>query len=103
MPVDLHTAGAMAVDPLDAPSHKTTPFERRFEAYDFNGGYVFLVVLWIATLHSTNQAPLTQHLYLALSTTVCIAGPDFAIAAGCTRMSTGYEILSRNQTKLFEL
>jgi hypothetical protein len=41
VPVDLHTgAGAMAVDPLDAPSHKTTPFERRFEAYDFNGGYV---------------------------------------------------------------
>lgn len=53
---------------------KTTPFERRFNPYDFNGG-----------------------------TTVVIAGEDYAIAAGCTRMSTGYEILSRNQTKLFEL
>eukprot|EP01041_Mallomonas_annulata_P004013 gene4013-7992_t len=53
---------------------KTTPFERRFSPYDFNGG-----------------------------TTVVIAGSDFAIAAGCTRMSTGYEIQSRNQTKLFEL
>lgn len=55
-------------------SVKTTPFERRFNPYDFNGG-----------------------------TTVALAGEDYAIAAGCTRMSTGYEILSRNQTKLFEL
>jgi 20S proteasome subunit beta 6 len=53
---------------------KTTPFERRFNPYDFNGG-----------------------------TTVVIAGDDYAIAAGCTRMSTGYEILSRTQSKLFGL
>lgn len=53
---------------------KTTPLERRFSPYDFNGG-----------------------------TTVVIAGDDYAIAAGCTRMSSGYEILSRDQTKLFEL
>jgi len=53
---------------------KTTPYERRFNPYDFNGG-----------------------------TNVVLAGPDFAIAAGCTRMSTGYEILSRDQTKLFNL
>jgi hypothetical protein len=39
---------------------KTVPYERRFEAYDFNGG-----------------------------TTICISGEDFAIAAGCTRMTTG--------------
>lgn len=56
----------------DAP--KTTPFERAFSPYDFNGG-----------------------------TTVVIAGKDYAIAAGCTRMSTGYEILSRGQSKLFSL
>lgn len=36
-------------------------------------------------------------------TTVVIAGDDYAIAAGCTRMSSGYEILSRDQKKLFEL
>ena len=53
---------------------KTTPYERRFNPYDFNGG-----------------------------TNVVLAGDDFAVAAGCTRMSTGYEILSRNQTKLFNL
>eukprot|EP01035_Chromulina_nebulosa_P019625 gene19625-25535_t len=57
---------------LDGPI--TTPFERRFNPYDFNGG-----------------------------TTVCVAGNDFAIAAGCTRMSTGYQILSRNQSKLLNL
>lgn len=55
------------------PAH-TTPFEHRFNPYDFNGG-----------------------------TTVVIAGEDFAISAGCTRMSTGYSILSRKQTKLFQM
>jgi 20S proteasome subunit beta 6 len=55
-------------------SVKTTPFERRFNPYDFNGG-----------------------------TNVVIAGEDYAIAAGCTRMSTGFEIMSRDQTKLFNL
>lgn len=40
---------------------------------------------------------------LLCSTTVVIAGDDYAIAAGCTRMSSGYEILSRDQKKLFEL
>ena len=34
---------------------------------------------------------------------IAIAGDDYAICAGCTRMSTGYEIQSRNQTKLFNL
>ena len=52
----------------------TTPYERSFNPYDFNGG-----------------------------TTICLAGADFAIAAGDTRISTGYQILSRNQTKLKNL
>ena len=64
----------MSLGNLPVDDVKTTPFERRFNPYDFNGG-----------------------------TTVVLAGEDYAIAAGCTRMSTGYEILSRNQTKLFEL
>mmetsp|Transcript_33 Transcript_33/g.48 ORF Transcript_33/g.48 Transcript_33/m.48 type:complete len:255 (+) Transcript_33:47-811(+) len=64
----------MPLGNIEVDAVKTTPFERRFNPYDFNGG-----------------------------TTVVIAGDDFVVCAGCTRISTGYEILSRNQSKLFTL
>mmetsp|Transcript_328 Transcript_328/g.315 ORF Transcript_328/g.315 Transcript_328/m.315 type:complete len:246 (+) Transcript_328:41-778(+) len=64
----------MPLNEIDAPSVKVAPLERKFNPYDFHGG-----------------------------TTIVIAGDDFAIVAGCTRMSSGYEIVSRNQTKLFEV
>ena len=37
------------------------------------------------------------------STALAVAGPDYAIVCGDTRMSDGYTILSREQPKIYQL
>ena len=75
------------------------PIEHRFYPYDYNGGCVF----------SPNRAPLCILLKLSprhacvCSTVLAVAGKDFSIVAGDTRMSTGFNIKSRNVTKIYTI
>ncbi|ETV79799.1 hypothetical protein H257_07021 [Aphanomyces astaci] len=59
--------------PVELPMEHKTK-EHRFEPYDFNGG-----------------------------TVLAVAGKDFVVVAGDTRLSTGYSILSRDETKIHEV
>jgi 20S proteasome subunit beta 6 len=78
-PPMFHSEGApvMLADPsADTIDHGVTenPYERRFSPYDFNGG-----------------------------TTLAIAGANFVVVGGDTRMSSGYNIMSRSVSKLHPL
>lgn len=59
--------------PYDFPGREQ-PYEHRFSPYDFNGG-----------------------------TVAGVSGEDYLVIAADTRLSSGYEILSRNTTKLHQL
>merc|ERR1719408_810064 len=65
----------LAPKPLQlGTSSASAPLEARFNPYDYNGG-----------------------------TVLAVAGKDFSIVAADTRMSTGFNIKSRNVSKIFKL
>jgi len=77
LPVNLASSENSYGDVVDdSIDHGVTqaPYEKSFSPYEFNGG-----------------------------TTLAVSGSDFAVVAGDTRLSSGYEILSRNVTKLHPL
>merc|ERR1719408_1170911 len=65
----------LAPKPLQlGTSSASAPIQARFYPYDYNGG-----------------------------TVLAVAGKDFSIVAGDTRMSTGFNIKSRNVSKIFQI
>ena len=117
--LQLHPAAQAAAD--DASMHGAGPMQARFSPYDYNGGSVhcpsplplpvrvaeervarvprlLCVFFWTSC---PRRAPDTT--CAVRRTVLAVAGKDFAIVAGDTRCSTGFSIMSRNVSKIYQM
>ncbi len=86
------------------PVHEAASESARWSPYIINGGYVFVQARWMGL--GSNFAD-TIYLYLCMCvcdrTAMAVAGADFCVVAGDTRMSKGYSISCRSVPKAYQL
>ena len=76
------------------------PMQARFYPYDYNGGCVAQESCMIPGQPLT---PVPARRRLLRRTVLAVAGKDFSIVAGDTRMSTGFSIKTRHASKIFKM
>lgn len=82
------------------------PREARFYPYDYNGGYAPPPPTVRADRLCPRPPPHPETSVRPLwhcRTVLAVAGKNFSIVAGDTRMSTGFSIKSRNVSKVYEM
>lgn len=86
---------------LHMTAPRSEPLQQGFYPYDYNGGCVSQ-----HPRHLMRKALLRRcrpSRSLLRRTVLAVAGPNYSIVAGDTRMSTGFSIKSRNISKIYEM